>query len=157
MTATKLTIEADGGSRGNPGPAAYGALVRDRQGRVLIEAAGYVGETTNNVAEYRGLIAGLEAAREVDPAALVTARLDSKLVVEQMAGRWKIKQSHLAQLALEARRILPPHQIDYEWVPRAQNAAADALANEALDAAVLGNTNPIWRDLRNPSPEPGSN
>lgn len=96
---SKLIIEADGGARGNPGPAGYGAVVLDAtSGAVLAERAGYLGHTTNNVAEYRGLIAGLEAAVELG-ATEVEARLDSKLVVEQMSGRWKISKPHLQPLA----------------------------------------------------------
>jgi len=130
----RLIVEADGGSRGNPGPAAYGALVRDAEtGDVLAERAETLGVTTNNVAEYRGLIAGLEAARGIDPEAVVEARLDSKLVVEQMSGRWKIKNADLQPLALEARRLLPHDRVTYTWVPRAQNAHADRLLNAALD------------------------
>ena len=133
----RLIVEADGGSRGNPGPAAYGALVRDSAtGDVLAEVAERLGTATNNVAEYRGLIAGLEAAREIDPEAIVEARLDSRLVVEQMSGRWKIKHADLQPLALEARRVLPHGRVTYTWVPRAQNAYADRLLNAALDGDV---------------------
>jgi ribonuclease H / adenosylcobalamin/alpha-ribazole phosphatase len=138
----RLVVEADGGSRGNPGPAGYGALVRDaRTGEVLAQQAGYLGRATNNVAEYQGLIAGLRAAREIDPGAHVEVRMDSKLVVEQMSGRWKIKHPDMRPLAAEARAILPPDQVTYRWVPRAQNAGADRLANEALDAAAAGK---VW-------------
>jgi broad specificity phosphatase PhoE/ribonuclease HI len=137
----RFVIEADGGSRGNPGPAAYGAVLRDAQtGDVLVERAEHIGTATNNVAEYRGLIAGLTAARELDPDATVEARLDSKLVVEQMAGRWKIKHPSMRPLALQARDILPPENVTYVWVPRERNKHADRLANEALDAAARGET-----------------
>jgi ribonuclease H / adenosylcobalamin/alpha-ribazole phosphatase len=96
VSGRRLTVEADGGARGNPGPAAFGAVVRDATtGEVLAEVAATLGVTTNNVAEYRGLIAGLQAARSIDPEASVEARLDSKLVVEQMSGRWKIKNAAL--------------------------------------------------------------
>ena len=88
----RLVVEADGGSRGNPGPAGYGALVRDAEtGRVLAERAASVGRATNNVAEYCGLVAGLQAALDLDASAQVEVRMDSKLVVEQMSGRWKVK------------------------------------------------------------------
>lgn len=131
----RLVVEADGGSRGNPGPAGWGALVRDAaSGAVLAERAGYLGEATNNVAEYSGLVAGLRAAREVDPGAAVLVRMDSRLVVEQMAGRWQIKHPALRDLAREAASVLPADQVTYEWVPRAQNSAADRLANEAMDS-----------------------
>src|ERR1700712_1661964 len=85
-----LTVEADGGSRGNPGPAGYGAVVREGAS-ILAERAASIGRATNNVAEYRGLIAGLEAASELDPQATLDVRMDSKLVVEQMSGRGEIK------------------------------------------------------------------
>lgn len=131
-----LVVEADGGSRGNPGPAGFGALVRDGEsGQVLAERAAFLGVTTNNVAEYSGLVAGLRAAAEIDPDARVTVRMDSRLVVEQMSGRWQIKHDDMRRLAAEAAAVLPAEQVAYEWVPRAQNSAADALANEAMDTA----------------------
>jgi probable phosphoglycerate mutase len=136
---SRFVVEADGGSRGNPGPAAYGTVVKDGEtGAVLREIAEYVGTASNNVAEYRGLIAGLEAVRELDPSATVEARLDSKLVVEQLSGRWKIKHPDMRELALRARAVLPPSQVTYTWVPRERNKHADRLANEALDAAARG-------------------
>jgi ribonuclease H / adenosylcobalamin/alpha-ribazole phosphatase len=136
---TRFVVEADGGSRGNPGPAAYGTVVRDGDtDEVLREIAEHIGTASNNVAEYRGLIAGLEAVRELDPTATVEARLDSKLVVEQMSGRWKIKHPGMRELALRARDVLAPSQVTYTWVPREQNKHADRLANEALDAAARG-------------------
>ncbi len=136
---TRFVVEADGGSRGNPGPAAYGTVVKDfATGTVLREIGEYIGTASNNVAEYRGLIAGLEAVRELDPEATVEARLDSKLVVEQMSGRWKIKHPDMRDLALRARDVLPPSNISYVWVPRERNKHADRLANEALDAAARG-------------------
>ena len=145
MTRT-LIVEADGGSRGNPGPAAFGAVVRDSvTGRILTEVAGYIGTATNNVAEYRGAIAGLEQARELDPAAVIEVRLDSKLVVEQMSGRWKIKHPDMRDLALEARKVLPPGQVSYRWVPRAENGLADALVNEVLDLALASGQAEILR------------
>lgn len=130
-----LIVEADGGSRGNPGPAGYGALVRDAAtGAVLAERARYLGVVSNNVAEYSGLVAGLDAARSIDPEARVVVRMDSKLVVEQMSGRWKIKHEDMRRLAAEAAQVLPPSQVTYEWVPRADNSAADALANQVMDS-----------------------
>jgi len=133
-TPRHLVVEADGGSRGNPGPAGYGALVREGAGgRVLAERAGFLGTTTNNVAEYSGLVAGLRAVAEIDPGARVTVRMDSRLVVEQMSGRWQIKHADMRRLAAEAAEVLPAGQVTYEWVPRAQNADADRLANEAMD------------------------
>lgn len=135
----KFVVEADGGSRGNPGPAGYGAVVIDAvTGETLAEAAEYIGIATNNVAEYKGLIAGLKAARTLDPAADVHVRMDSKLVVEQMSGRWKIKHPDMKPLAAEAARILPAGQVRYEWIPREKNKHADRLANEAMDAGKKG-------------------
>ncbi|SFF13011.1 bifunctional RNase H/acid phosphatase [Blastococcus tunisiensis] len=138
----RLVVEADGGSRGNPGPAGYGALVRDADtGRVLAERAASVGRATNNVAEYGGLVAGLQAALDVDPTASVEVRMDSKLVVEQMSGRWKIKHPDMQQLAVQARKLARQlGDVRYTWVPRAQNGAADALANSAMDGR------PVHRD-----------
>jgi broad specificity phosphatase PhoE/ribonuclease HI len=135
-----LVIEADGGSRGNPGPAGYGALVTDGQtGEVLAELHDSLGVTTNNVAEYSGLIAGLRAAGELAPGADVQVRMDSKLVVEQMSGRWQIKDPNLRTLATHAREAAGGlGRISYTWIPRAKNTRADRLANQAMDAAKGG-------------------
>jgi broad specificity phosphatase PhoE/ribonuclease HI len=128
-----VIIEADGGSRGNPGPAAYGALLKDAStGEVLAEIGETIGVATNNVAEYRGLIAGLLLAAEYAPDASIEVRMDSKLVVEQMSGTWKVKHPAMRPLATEANR-LAPIGTTFTWVPRAQNSHADRLANEALD------------------------
>lgn len=141
----QFVIEADGGSRGNPGPAGYGAVVIDPvTGETLAEAAEYIGVATNNVAEYKGLIAGLRAAKALVPDASagdgprVHVRMDSKLVVEQMSGRWKIKHPDMKPLAAEAARILPASAVTYEWIPREKNKHADRLANEAMDAGKRG-------------------
>ncbi|NUK34415.1 bifunctional RNase H/acid phosphatase [Streptomyces lunaelactis] len=135
----EFVVEADGGSRGNPGPAGYGAAVIDpKTGETLAEAAEYIGVATNNVAEYKGLIAGLKAAKALDADASVRVRMDSKLVVEQMSGRWKIKHPDMKPLAAEAARILPSSQVTYEWIPREKNKHADRLANEAMDAGKKG-------------------
>ncbi|MEU1336574.1 bifunctional RNase H/acid phosphatase [Streptomyces sp. NPDC005827] len=137
--AREFIVEADGGSRGNPGPAGYGAVVVDAAtGETLTEAAEYLGVVTNNVAEYRGLLAGLRAAHTLDPSAAVHVRMDSKLVIEQMSGRWKIKHPDMKPLATEAGRVFPPDQVTYEWIPRAENKHADRLANEAMDAGKRG-------------------
>src|ERR1700728_4100149 len=99
----KLLVEADGGSRGNPGPAGYGAVVRDADsGEVLAERSESLGTTTNNVAEYSVLISGLETAADLAPGADVHVKMDSKLVVEQMSGRWQIKHPALRPLASRA-------------------------------------------------------
>ncbi|REE02814.1 reverse transcriptase-like protein [Citricoccus nitrophenolicus] len=138
-TGRLLYVEADGGSRGNPGVAGYGALVRDPDtGAVLDIDAQPLGRASNNVAEYSGMIAGLRMARQIDPDAAVHVRLDSKLVVEQMSGRWKIKHADMQKLAAEARDILPAGQVTYEWIPRAKNKDADLLSNEAMDAGAAG-------------------
>lgn len=135
----RVVVEADGGSRGNPGPAGYGAVVLDpATGETLAERAESIGVATNNVAEYRGLIAGLRAARELAADVQVLVRMDSKLVVEQMSGRWKIKHPDMKPLAAEAAKILPRAQVTYEWIPREQNKHADRLANEAMDAGKRG-------------------
>ncbi|MEU1377577.1 bifunctional RNase H/acid phosphatase [Streptomyces triculaminicus] len=137
--ANRFIVEADGGSRGNPGPAGYGAVVLDAAtGEALAEAAAFIGTATNNVAEYKGLIAGLEAAKALDPDAVVQVRMDSKLVVEQMSGRWKIKHPDMKPLAARAQRVYPADQVSYEWIPREKNKHADRLANEAMDAGKAG-------------------
>jgi ribonuclease H / adenosylcobalamin/alpha-ribazole phosphatase len=129
----QLIVEADGGSRGNPGPAAYGAVVRDARTMEVLAAEGLpIGRATNNVAEYRGLIAGLEMAHELDPTAALEVRMDSRLVIEQMAGRWKVKHADMKPLALEAARLRPA-EVTWTWVPRELNKAADTLVNRALD------------------------
>jgi ribonuclease H / adenosylcobalamin/alpha-ribazole phosphatase len=144
--ARRLVIEADGGARGNPGPAAYGALVRDADtGDVLVESAEHLGVATNNVAEYRGLLAGLMHARDLDPDAEVEARLDSRLVVEQMSGRWAIKNAALREIALAARNVFPSGRVRYTWVPREQNRDADRLVNEVLDAVDRGGEGALVR------------
>jgi broad specificity phosphatase PhoE/ribonuclease HI len=133
----RVIVEADGGSRGNPGPAAYGALVRDADtGEVLAQVGETIGVATNNVAEYNGLIAGLELAQEVAPDAEIEVRMDSKLVVEQMAGRWKIKHPDMRPLAVRAQSLAPLGTA-WTWVPRVENSAADALANMALDGKPI--------------------
>ncbi|MCX4388700.1 bifunctional RNase H/acid phosphatase [Micromonospora peucetia] len=137
MAPRVVVVEADGGSRGNPGPAGYGAVVRDQDtGEVLAERSESIGVATNNVAEYRGLIAGLEAAAELG-AAEVDARMDSKLVVEQMSGRWQIKHPGLRPLAAQAAVLVSRFAaVRFHWIPRERNRHADALANAAMDAAA---------------------
>ena len=133
----KLILEADGGSRGNPGPAAYGCLVKDAQtNEVLFKEGKTLGITTNNVAEYSGLVAALAAAHEIDPNAQIEVRMDSKLVVEQMSGNWKIKHENMKGLVEKARNAFAQSQVKYVWVPREDNLAADTLLNIALDAEL---------------------
>ena len=133
----RVVIHFDGGSRGNPGPAGIGAVVTDPATDPparLAAVSEYIGDTTNNVAEYRALIAGLEAARAF-PARTVEVRGDSKLVIEQVRGAWKVKQAHLRPLFDAARRLLADYeQVTLTHVPREHNADADLLVNAALDA-----------------------
>lgn len=130
----QLIVEADGGSRGNPGIAAGGAVVIDGESQEILSTVGvFVGIATNNVAEYSGLVAGLKKAYEIDPGALIHVRMDSKLVVEQMSGRWKIKHPDMAQLAVQAKEVIGNRVVTYEWVPRLQNSLADAAANQSMD------------------------
>jgi probable phosphoglycerate mutase len=133
----KVVIEADGGSRGNPGPAGYGAVVWDAEhSTVLAETKQSIGHATNNVAEYRALIAGLDDAAKLG-ATEAAVFMDSKLVVEQMSGRWKVKHPDLVELHAEARTLASRFaRISYAWVPRERNSHADRLANEAMDAAA---------------------
>src|SRR5690349_17094180 len=133
----KVIVEADGGSRGNPGPAGYGSVVwtADRAA-IMAESKQAIGQATNNVAEYRGLIAGLEDAAKVG-ATEVDVSMDSKLVVEQMSGRWKVKHPDIAALHQQATALATRFdRITYTWIPRAKNSHADRLANEAMDAAA---------------------
>jgi ribonuclease HI len=131
-----ITVYCDGGSRGNPGPAAIGAVVLDPSTTPptrLAVVSERIGTTTNNVAEYRALIAGLEAARAF-PSRVMQVRADSKLVIEQVEGRWKVKQAHLKPLLARARELLGAYdETDLRHVPREQNTEADALVNAALD------------------------
>ncbi|HEY9315638.1 bifunctional RNase H/acid phosphatase [Williamsia sp.] len=159
----KVIVEADGGSRGNPGPAGYGAVVFDAdRSSVLAERKEALGIATNNVAEYRGLIAGLSAAEEVG-ADEVSVRMDSKLVVEQMSGRWKIKHPDMIPLAAQAKSIASGFsRVDYTWIPRNQNSHADRLANEAMDAAASGEpvaaaAEPVAEPAAKPVSAPGWN
>lgn len=133
--ARGFIISADGGSRGNPGPAAYGAVVSEN-GKILHELFETIGVATNNVAEYSGLLAALRKVNEIDPTATVEARMDSKLVVEQMSGRWQIKHPDMRELAKLARDAHPHELVTYKWIPRDENSHSDRLANKALDGDV---------------------
>lgn len=136
----KVKVFADGGSRGNPGVAGSGTVVYSGDGQKILKEIIYaVGESaTNNVAEYHGLLRGLEAARELG-ASEVEFYMDSKLVVEQINGRWKIKHPDMQKLALEARALVNGFdQFSLEWIPRGKNKVADALSNDAMDAAAAG-------------------
>lgn len=132
--ARLLIVEADGGSRGNPGRSGSGAVVMDgATGEILAEVGLFGGIATNNVAEYKGMIAGIRRALELDPSAELLVRMDSKLVVEQMSGRWRIKHPDMAELAAQARALLSGTPVRFQWVPRLENSRADALANRAMD------------------------
>ena len=132
--ASKFIVEADGGSRGNPGVAGSGAVVLDAStGKVLIEIARFIGVATNNVAEYIALVAGLEAAFNRDESAEILVRMDSKLVIEQMSGRWKIKHPDMIQLGKQVQDLVRGKDVTWQWIPREQNFRADLLANKAMD------------------------
>ncbi len=133
----RVIVEADGGSRGNPGPAGFGAVVLDADtGAVLSEANDYIGVATNNVAEYRGLVAGLAAARDLG-ASDVAVRMDSNLVVQQMKGIWQVKHPGMRALAREANTLRTCFEsVTFEWIPRERNKRADRLANAAMDRAT---------------------
>ena len=149
----KVIVEVDGGSRGNPGPAGFGCVVlsQDRS-QVLAEHKLAIGITTNNVAEYRGLIAGLEEARRLG-ADEVAVSMDSKLVVEQMTGRWKVKHPGLAELHQQARALASTFDsVSYSWIPRERNSHADRLANEAMDEAADPASDPVADRASNLTP-----
>lgn len=130
----EVVVWTDGGARGNPGPAGYGVAVTDRDGNLLVELSEGIGWATNNVAEYRGVIAGLEQARSLG-ARRVTVRADSLLAVNQQLGRWKVRNEGLRPLADQARRLAKGFErVTWQHVPRERNRLADALANRAMDA-----------------------
>jgi probable phosphoglycerate mutase len=134
MNYTHLAIEADGGSRGNPGPSGSGAVVIDEtSGLVLREISMFIGIATNNVAEYTALKAAIIEVRKINPAAKIDVRMDSKLVIEQMSGNWKIKHPDMRALAIEIQGLAAGLDITYTWIPREENHRADALANRAMD------------------------
>jgi ribonuclease HI len=130
----EVVVWTDGGARGNPGPAGYGVVVTDRDGAVLAELSEGIGWATNNVAEYQGVLAGLEQARLLG-AARVVVRADSLLIVNQQLGRWKVRNEGLRPLAAEVRRRAQAFErVTWQHVPRERNRRADALANRAMDA-----------------------
>jgi ribonuclease HI len=133
-----VILYCDGASRGNPGPAGIGAVVLSEAGDVLAEVAEAIGVATNNVAEYRAAIAGLERCRDLG-ARDVRVRADSKLLVEQLSGRWKVKNPTLIRLHGEARGLATGFdRVRFEHVPRERNTVADALANRGVDAWLRG-------------------
>jgi ribonuclease HI len=158
----KVIVEADGGSRGNPGNAGFGAVVVDPETDLVIaERLGGFGIATNNVAEYRGLIAGLQAAADLG-ADEVDVRMDSKLVVEQMSGRWQIKNPGLRPLAAEAAALVKRFRsVTFTWIPRERNQRADRLANAGMDGkpapdvdAPVGVLGPAYRRADPAAPGP---
>ncbi|MBA2360338.1 MAG: reverse transcriptase-like protein [Actinobacteria bacterium] len=131
----RARLSTDGGARGNPGPAAYGYVLEAEDGTVLAAEGEAIGVATNNVAEYRGLVAGLEMALElhVDEVEVVS---DSELLVKQMRGEYKVKNEALRELSAEASRLARRlGQVTYTAVRREHNELADRLVNDALDAA----------------------
>ncbi len=133
MNHPHLILHADGGARGNPGPAGAGAVLYDPQGRTLARRARYLGRTTNNVAEYQGLILGLETARDLGARSL-TVRLDSELIVRQLNGQYRVRTPHLRPLYQKARQLMTDFEaVEVQHVPREQNAEADRLVNQAID------------------------
>ena len=130
--ARHFKLTADGGSRGNPGPAGYGAVITEN-GKMVAELFDVIGIATNNVAEYNGLLAGLSHIDKLDKDATVEVAMDSKLVVEQMSGRWQIKHADMRDLAKQCRDAHTPSLVTYSWIPRDENSHADRLANKALD------------------------
>ena len=144
----EVVVWTDGGARGNPGPAGYGVVVTDRDGAVLTELSEGIGWATNNVAEYKGVIAGLRRARELG-ARRVVVRADSLLVVNQQLGRWKVRNEGLLPLAAEVRRLARGFErVSWQHVPRARNRRADALANQAMDRQ--GGVRQATRQKRSP-------
>jgi ribonuclease H / adenosylcobalamin/alpha-ribazole phosphatase len=129
----EVVVWSDGGARGNPGPAGYGVVVTTPGGEILSELAEGIGWATNNVAEYRGVIAGLEQARALG-ARRVRVRADSLLVVNQQKGLWKVKNPALRALWAEAGRLAALFErVSWEHIPRESNRNADVLANHAMD------------------------
>ncbi len=134
----RWTLRCDGGSRGNPGPGALGYVLTDPAGREVEARGEYLGVCTNNVAEYRSLIAGLGAVARHAAQPLVV-QMDSELVVRQMLGEYKVKNAGLKPLHAEARAAMGRlGEVRFASVPREDNGHADALVNEALDRALLG-------------------
>ncbi len=162
----KATLHTDGGARGNPGPAAIGAVLRDGSNHVVGEISKVIGDTTNHIAEYTAVIEGLKLAHELGVTD-IEVQMDSKLVVMQLSGEWKIKSDGLRGLAVEARRLLNRFSsAKLTHVGREANADADKLVNQALDAssdrlddrAGQQDLEPLWEpdeDDDRPRPGPG--
>lgn len=138
----KVRMYSDGGARGNPGPAGAAAVImtseNEQEGSVIKEVSNYVGETTNNQAEYYGLIIGLQAALDMGVTE-IDVRMDSELIVRQILGQYRVKQPDLAKRFLEAKQLCNQFsRICFSHVPRAKNAHADRLVNEVIDAYLAG-------------------
>ena len=130
----RIVVHADGASRGNPGDAAGGAVILDADsGALLVEVGVLCGVASNNVAEYRGMIEAISVVHRLEVDGEVLVRMDSKLVVEQMSGNWKVKHPDMQQLVNQAWATIDTLQVRFEWVPREENALADKAANRALD------------------------
>ena len=128
-----LFLYVDGAASGNPGPAGAAAVLKDAEGETLLEKAKAFGPATNNVAEYQGLLIGLELAAQLKPD-LLTIRSDSELLVRQVAGQYKVRAPHLKPLLRQVKRLLAPFtSVEIEHIPRGQNAEADKLARKALE------------------------
>ena len=140
--ARHFKLTADGGSRGNPGPAGFGAVVTE-SGKIVAELFDVIGVATNNVAEYSGLLAGLSHIHQLDAQATVEVAMDSKLVIEQMSGRWQIKHADMRDLAKQCRDAHPAALVTYSWIPRDENSHADRLANKALDGGSAHKPAPV--------------
>lgn len=133
----RLTLHVDGASRGNPGPSAYGVLLSDETGASIAELSEYIGETTNNVAEYQGLLAGLSKALEYSPNHL-TVKSDSQLLTRQLLLKYRVKNPKLIPLFDQAKALLKKFsQVEILHIPREQNRSADVLANNALERETL--------------------
>ena len=133
----KLTIYTDGGARGNPGPAGIGAVIYGEDMEVLAEISEYIGQATNNQAEYRALLAAITKAAEFKPEE-IRFFLDSQLVVEQLSGRYKVKNKDLQALFVKIyNQSLSYKKVSYAHIPREQNQAADRLANRAMDKGLI--------------------
>ena len=130
-----LTLEFDGGSRGNPGSAGIGVVVRAQNGTSLVTLGRFIGRCTNNVAEYRALIAAMLEAKKLG-ARKIVIRGDSELIVRQMTGQYKVKHPDMKVLWAQAQASIRGASVTFTWAPRAQNSRADALANEAMDTRI---------------------
>lgn len=134
MHYAKLTIHTDGGARGNPGPAGIGVVIADEKGSVIKEVAEYIGETTNNQAEYKAVVRAMEEAKKIGAGEL-DFYLDSELVVKQLKREYKVKNKELAPLFIKIfNRVQDFKKVSFTHVPRERNWHADSLVNKAIDS-----------------------